>query len=510
MDFLNKLWAALDPVLPGLVAAAIFLAVISIARFKFRGDSLGGRLKNPARIFFLYIVLFALALLAKIYWPAVYKFLYLLSLFILSLAIVVSISVVVFDIFLGRYRKVSVPAILRDIIIIFVYSLLVIVVLGQAGVNVTSIVATSAVLTAVIGFALQDLLSSLLSGLAIQLEKPFKVGHWVQFDEQVGKIMELNWRSTKIQTLHRDIVIIPNNLITRSAVINFSVPTRVHRRKITIGMRYEAPPNYVRASIMRALDGVDGVLKDPAPFIGLESYDAYSILYKIYFFIEDFKRKEIIASDVRTRMWYQFRRDGLSIPFPIRDLNVRNIPMNEKEMAVEEKRSEIRAVLDRVPFLEPLSSEELDTLTEEVTSEFYAEGEPVIRQGEDGSCFYIVGSGEVEVMVSSEPGGANKRVGVLGRYDYFGEHSLMTGERRSATIMAAKDTELYVIDKQAFSKIISANENLIEAIGRNLAKRRKMREVSEGVSQDDVKDTVQEDHKSLISKIKKFFSFEAQ
>ena len=505
MSFIDKLWVAIDPILPGLVAAGLFIVLIAVARLKLRGDSLAERLKNPVRLFYVYLLLFFFAVLAKIYWKAIYRFVFLFSLFVLALAVVLAFSVAMFDIFLGRYRKVSVPAILRDIIVIFVYSVMVIVIMGQAGVNITSIITTSAVLTAVIGFALQDLLSSLLSGLAIQIEKPFTVGHWVQFDEQVGVIKEINWRSTKIKTFHQDIVIIPNNLITRSAVINFSVPTRVHRRKLTIGMRYEAPPNRVRASIMKALSGVEGVMSFPAPFIGLQSYDDFSIQYKIFFFIQDFSKKEIIESEVRTRLWYQLKRDRLSIPFPIRDVNVRNVPLDEHEIFEEKKRREIRAALSTVPFLDPLSEEELETLACGVKSEFYAQGERVIEQGEGGSSFYIVASGEVDVLVPSKKGGPPAKVAELSKHDFFGEQSLMTGEKRSATVVTTTDSEFFVIDKPTFKKIISENKDLVQSIGRCLAERQKeLESQKDDLSGKEMGESV-EDPRSIMSKIRRFF-----
>jgi small-conductance mechanosensitive channel/CRP-like cAMP-binding protein len=505
MAFFDKIEHAVDPILPGLVVAAIFIVLILGLRIFYRQRSVTDRLKGPINFFYAYVVVFAFAVLAKVYWRPFYRALYLLSLFILALAVILALSVAVFDFFLGRYRKVHVPAIFKDIIIIVVYVMVVIILIGQAGVNVTSIITTSAVLTAVIGFALQDLLSNIISGLAIQMERPFRVGHWVQFNEQVGKVLEINWRSTKIETLHRDIVIIPNNLVTKTAVINFSIPNRVHRRKLVLGMRYEAPPNRVRSSILKALEGVEGVLERPAPFISVKSYDDFSIGYKIFFFIDDFQNKERIESQVHTRLWYQLKRDGLSIPFPIQDINVRTVSADLEEQERKKQQRKVLVALGGVPFLEPLSEKELETLAARLKTEFYARGERIITQGDPGASFYIIASGSVDVQVKKSSSAAATTVATLRPYDYFGERSLMTGEKRSATVIANEDAELYVIDKAIFKNIISANENLIEAIGKVLAERKEELEETRKEMSEEARKEARAEQNTIISKIRRFF-----
>lgn len=227
MTSIDDLLDAIQPILPGLVTAGIFLLALIVLRVLLRRESVATKLRFPTALFFFYLGLFVLMVLAQLYWPPAYGVLHVLGLFVLALAVILAVSVAAFDLVMGRYRQVQVPKILRDIVVLIVFSVAVIAVLGRQGVDLTSILTTSAVLTAVIGFALQDMLSNIISGLALQIERPFVTGDWVKFDEQEGWILEINWRSTQLQTLHNDIVIIPNNLITRSAVINFTSPTRV-------------------------------------------------------------------------------------------------------------------------------------------------------------------------------------------------------------------------------------------------------------------------------------------
>lgn len=197
MSWFTNLYAAMEPILPGFVVAALFICLLTVLRLKFRGAPLAARFKRPITIFYLYILLFVLAVTARLYLSTFYRILNLFSLSVLTLAIILSLSVGVFDLFLTKYRKVQVPAILKDLVILGVYVVMVVIVIGQEGVDVTSLVTTSAVLTAVIGFALQDLLSNIISGLAIEVEHSFEVGHWVKFNDLEGRVVEINWRSTK-------------------------------------------------------------------------------------------------------------------------------------------------------------------------------------------------------------------------------------------------------------------------------------------------------------------------
>lgn len=495
----------MGPLLPGIIVAAIFIVGIIVLRIRYRGDALVDRLKRPGVIFYVYVMLVALTVLAKLYWLPGYRFVYLLSLFVLALAVLLAVSVAFFDMFMGRVREIAVPAILRDVVMLVTYIVVIVIIIGQHGVDVTSIVTTSAVLTAVIGFALQDLLSNIISGLAIEIERPFKVGDYVKFNDQEGRVLEINWRSTKVFTLHHDIVIIPNSVATKSAIINFTAPTRIHRRKVKIGLRYEAAPNRARASLLKAVRSVEGVLADPHPYVQLVEYADFSINYVVYFFIKDMPERERIADRVMTRIWYQLRRDGLSVPFPIQDINMRQVTAEDDEKEGHRRLAENVSLLRKVPFLEPLSDEELTILARRLRTEFYGEGESVIHQGQPGSSFYIITDGEVDVHIRERDGGPERKVTTLETHNFFGEMSLMTGEQRSATVRAARDSELCVIDKSAFGDIIKGNDALVEAISQRLLARtqelKKAREESES-SPEELKPDAQ---KTLMSRIKNFF-----
>ena len=115
------------------------------------------------------------------------------------------------------------------------------------------VLATTAVGAVVIGFALQDTLGNLFSGLAIQIEKPFRVGHWVTIAGTDGLVSEVTWRATKLRTKAGNFVIVPNSVVAKETITNYSEPTQDTRLEVEVGASYDTPPNEVKAVIATAL-----------------------------------------------------------------------------------------------------------------------------------------------------------------------------------------------------------------------------------------------------------------
>jgi CRP-like cAMP-binding protein len=288
-------------------------------------------------------------------------------------------------------------------------------------------------------------------------------------------------------------------VITRSPLINFTMPDPIHRRKLDIGFGYEAAPNRVKRSILEALKSVDGVLTDPEPYVLAKGYDDFSIGYRVHFFIDRIHRKDYIEDQVLSRIWYQLKRDGLKIPFPIRDLNLHQINAEDTAREREVDRRNVEDALAGVAFLEPLSADERRQLADRIDSQTFAGNETIIRQGEEGESFYIVATGRLSVIAQT-----GVEVAVLGPGDYFGEMSLMTGEKRSATVIALVDTELYVVDKRSFERIIKSHSALVDKIGARLTERRQA--LTEEDSRTDIATAMTPSDSGIVHRIRRFFN----
>jgi CRP-like cAMP-binding protein len=169
-------------------------------------------------------------------------------------------------------------------------------------------------------------------------------------------------------------------------------------------------------------------------------------------------------------LWYCFRRSGIDIPMPIRDVNMHHITPESLRAEQEQQAEEIMALLEKVEIFSPLSKPELKKLVEHLSVKSYAAGEVPVRQGDPGDSFYIIKSGRVDVIVEKSPG-ETAVVATLGPGNFFGEMSLLTGAVRTASIHVKEDAACIVIDKESFGITLANNPSIAESLSHILTER---------------------------------------
>ncbi len=378
------------------------------------------------------------------------------------------LDVLVFELVRPRRGSASVPKVVRDILrwVLSLAGLMVIVrvVFPQADLNVLAF--SSIVVGYILGNASQDTLGNLISGLALNTESPFSIGDWVEIAGHRGRVVDMTWRATRLRTRLDDYIILPNAVISRDPIINFSRPTQVHGIKLPVGVNYDVPPNTVRRALLEVMRSVPAVLDMPAPEVRLKAYSDFSIDYEMRFFMRDYRMEEVVKSAVMDRVWYVFKREGIVIPFPIRDVNIRQVSAEEERRQSAQRIDARRSLLDRVDLFGPLSDAERQRVAESLVSRIYADGEVLVREGEKGGSFFLLEDGEVQVTRGNGAVLAN-----LCRGDVFGEISLLTGERCNATVSAVRDTRVLVLSHEVLRGLLEANEELAEALAEVVASR---------------------------------------
>lgn len=405
-----------------------------------------------------------------------------LSLFFLLTVLGRGAFLLIVDQILGVHLARPLSRIIHEIVLGLVYVGVALITLRAAGVETGSLLTTSALLTAVIGLSLQDTLGNLFAGLSIQAQRPFEVGDWIQFEADprfIGQVIEINWRATKVLTTEQIEVIIPNGTLSKTAIRNFTKPTVMARRTIDVQGSYDASPRLVEQTLLGALHGVQGVLTEPPPFVIAHNFADSGVAYQLCFFINEFARRDRIDSAVRQRVWYAFRRAGITIPYATRTVHLQN--HSHETQTRDEARQQARRLqsLKGVDFLAALPPPLLERLATLSKTCHYTIGEVIIHQGAAGNELFIVQSGEVAVLVG-RTGGSTAEVARLGPGKFFGEMSLMTGERRSATVQATLECELATVDKEAFHEILAAAPDLAVKITEVLITRQS--EIEENVS----------------------------
>lgn len=353
------------------------------------------------------------------------------------------------------------PGIVQDFLVIGVFGLAAVFLLQNSG----TFLGASAIAAAAIGFALQDTLSNAFAGLAIQIEKPFRVGQWVSVAGFEGAVAEVTWRATKIRTKAGNLVVIPNNTIAKETINNYSEPSAPTRVFVEVGAAYGVPPNGVRDAMMTAMRQVPRLLASPPPDVLLHDFGASAIVYHARFWIDDFAAAEIIRNEVRQAIYYEFRRRGIEIPWPIQVEYARE----ETAQDTPERRAAFARAIAATPVLSALPADVQQALAEAALERLYAGGEVIVREGDPGRSMFLVMAGRVSVTIGPEA----REVAVTETGGYFGEMSLLTGEPRSATVRAKGDCTLLEISADAFAACIRSRPETVDLLAEAAAARRR-------------------------------------
>jgi small-conductance mechanosensitive channel/CRP-like cAMP-binding protein len=484
----------------GITAACVCLALLMLGRALLPVAD-RGRVRLALFFVFTYLtLLFVKAGLLNVGLEGAYATAHLGALVALAWGITGTVGFVLFDLVGHRF---NIPKILRDLSVTIASAVAMIMLLSRSGVNLLSLITTSAVLTAVIGLALQDTLGNLLSGVAMQLESSIGIGDWIRLDERpIGRVLEIRWRSTVIRTKNDDIVIIPNGLFAKGVITVFGKEGLENRRWVYFNVHLRHPPNLVAKIVRDSLVGTPNVSKTTPPDCITWRYHESWLEYAVRYRLVDFLPDDSTDSEVRKRIWYALHRENIEIPYP--GYNVFMTEMSAARAATKADRERGRRIelLQAVGILAPLDDVARLAVADGLHHTVYGVGEVIMRAGEAGDSLYIIRSGSVSVRLGVD--GLEKEVATLGEGDFFGEMSLMTGEPRRATVVAKSDAECYVIDRALFQQILRNNAKLADEIGKLLSEREMKNKIErEGLSAEAARKST--DHQALLHRIRSFF-----
>jgi small-conductance mechanosensitive channel len=405
------------------------------------------------------------------------------------------------EVWFERKYNERAPKFLHDLASLLLFGgSIVLAVSVEKGQMVTGITIGSTVLAAVLGLALQDLLGNLIAGIALEIGKPFKTGDWLVVDARHMEVMEVNWRSTRLRTNDDVYFDIPNKTIAGSTIINLTYPTRQHAIRVHVGFDYDAAPNFVKDRLVQATLGVRGVLQTPVPKVFLKNFADSAIEYEVKFWVEDESKLNDILDGVHTNIWYEARRSEIKIPFPTRTIQI------ERQRSPSDRAMEIgKACLRKQPLLQLLDAPQQEKLLQNARRLHFGRGEKIIKQGAQGQSMFILLEGEADVWV--ETNGHDTRVATLHRGATLGEMSLLTGEPRSATVIAKTDCEIWEIGKPVLGEMLHENKQLVQQLCDLLTKRRLQNEdaIATSADSEQLEKKEQEYKEGFLERLSSFF-----
>jgi len=366
--------------------------------------------------------------------------------------------------------------------------------------RLTSLLATSGVIAMIIGLAIQINISNIFSGIAINIEHPFRVGDWVQigtFDE--GKVVDITWRTTRIITRMGCILSIPNSVASESTIHNYDYPDDTYWLRFIVHVHPAHSPYRVQKIIRDAVISTEVVLKTPDPFIIFRGLSDWAADYMVYFAVRDYAWRLLHEEAVWTRIWVHLNRAGIAPAIQRQEIHLFK---GVKERG-EEAATKPLTLLREIDLFRPFSEEAKLYLSEHMHIHRISAGEIIVRQGDAGNSLFIIVEGVVGVRVLT-PEKESIEVARLGAGNFFGEMALLTGEDRTATVIAITDSHLFEITNEELAPLMAEQTEVTEMVSKVLTQRQMMTKSQMHV-QHDIQ--VEEDalHKRLLDKIEKFF-----
>jgi len=396
-----------------------------------------------------------------------------------------------FDLFLRRWhsrqsKPFPLPRVLHSFILAILYLISLFIILNKyMGLSISHFLTTSALLTMILGLALQGVLSNILSGLSLHFTRSFSKGDWVEIRGHEGVVLDTNWRETRIFDRQSNIIVLPNNVVASEKITNFSHPDKKTALNFPIKVSSDASPSDVFAALAEAASDVPDILTSPKPQTYILSFDDFGVTYVLKFWITDFSRKHPIMGEIGKKIWYRFQRRNIQIPVPVSDKVmdiVRSVNTDEKHMEVERKVKKNFNDLMNSSFLRydegankgelMLDEKHVHSLATHIRRLRFDRGELIFPQGDRGEQCYVVSCGRIKGSISYEESGKTFRTEfVLERGALFGEMSLFTGMPRTASVTAEEETEVLEITAEDFTVLLIDNDELSESIADMVSRR---------------------------------------
>ena len=408
------------------------------------------------------------------------------------------VDYLLFDVALRLRGRVAAPALLRQLVRLLVFVIgVAIVVKLVLQMNLGGFLVSSAIITAVIGLALQDTLGNLFAGLALHLEKTVQVGDLIRFGETFGAVEELSWRTIKLHTMEGNVLLIPNSLAGRERLEVFPRFGRPIARFLRIGIQYEASPTETREALEGALRGMPGLAAEPRPVAYVRAFESYAVQYELRYWLEDYGRYLEVDSAARERAWYALHRAGIKIAYPI----IEQHQYAAGPLLTPSRKEAIEDVLARVDLFDALSATERGRLGTTARERRFGPDEFIVREGDTTSSMFVMESGRAAVTIHGAAG-ESRRLAILDPGAAFGEISLLTGEPRTATVRAVTEVIAIEIDKETLGPVLEENPSLCGMFDEIIAERRRKAAEQVDLSREEI---ARAESAPLTNRIARFF-----
>lgn len=422
---------------------------------------------------------------------------------IIAMALVVAIvRFLVYLIVKTVYRSAKpgeISSLLKTVLSVIVYIVAFFIIFQSQfpTVELTALFTGSTIVGIVVGLALQDTLGNLFAGLAIQADQPFVVGDVVLIPGRGEGVVEaVSWRGVKIRTFQNKLLIVSNSVLGKE-IIEVAPRSNLNAKLVFFNTLYTHSPSRTAHIVREAVRQAENVSQKIRPVVRMRNLAADGIDWEVKYWMDDYTKYNDTDALIRQRIWYAFQREKIDFAYPTRTLYMEQKP---EEAAPEEIVNKYVEHLSRVSIFAPLSEEEIERLANSSAARTYAPGEAIVRRGQEGKSMCVIIKGAVKVQIPEK--NYQKTINTLKEFDYFGEMSLLTGEPRTATVIATEETEVLRIDKNGLKPIFEHNPSLVASITEMIEERRA---ILQAQAEADSAEQQDEKRKGVMRSIRTFF-----
>jgi small-conductance mechanosensitive channel len=399
---------------------------------------------------------------------------------------------------LPRARRVrETPRFIQDIFALVAYVLLTALVLRWVfpALPLGALFSGSALVGVILGLALQETLGNLFAGLSLQADKPFELGDVITVGTFTGVVESITWRAVKMRTFQNHVVLLGNAVLAKEQI---HVCPRDNRnaRIVFFNAVYTDSPAKVIHVVREAVREAENVSQAITPVVRVRALADFAVDYEVKYWLVDYTKFNDTDALVRQLIWYAYRRNGLSFAYPTQTLYLER-PGRPTEKSRASRLDRLTERLSAVDIFSPLTQEELARLASKAASHTYAPGETIIRAGEAGDSMFIVNRGGVDVRITDN--GQARTIASLGEGAFFGEMALLTGQPRTANVVATEETEVLEIGHAALKQLFEDNPDLAESLSHTVAERRAGLDASRAPGQ------IEEETRSIFASVASFF-----
>ena len=396
------------------------------------------------------------------------------------------------------------PKLLQNLIALIIYILTFAFILGFIfNKPVTSLLVSTGIFATIIGFAMKDLLADIINGISLSIERPYNIGDWIELENgtYLGKVVDIKWRTTRLISRNDSMIVVPNNRCGNMIIHNFSKPNKIYSNNYLISIDSSLSPDLVQKQLISGMQNVKNIVKDPSPRAYLADGTSEPFQYNI-------------------RVWWKsyeysyFGRDNLfkKITKSLNDVGISQSAVNwqvsKRGLLEEVETKNIKSIYEEVKSVEifkNFDNNEIDTLISKSHKRNFEPNQNIVNENDEGNSLFIILSGNARVYIDKND--ENIKLGLLSSGDAFGEFSLLTGDKRTATVKATTHLQCLEISKDALQNIIEKNPSLIDNLALIMAEREQNnKEINKDNKKLSAKEIIDYYKTEFNRKIKSFFN----